>query len=50
MYGFVIKTEEGNPSIRAILMKGIESSLEETVRGYKGYVKLNLEAVVNSTI
>ena len=45
-----IKTEEGNPSIRAIHMKGIDSSLEEIVRGYKGNIKLKLVAVGNSTI
>ena len=42
----VIKTEERNPSIRAIHMKG----LEEIVRGYKGAIKLKLVAVSNSTI
>ena len=42
----LIKTEERNPSIRAIHMKG----LEEIVRGYKGAIKLKLVAVGNSTI
>ena len=46
MNDILIKTEEGNPSIRAIHMKG----MEEIARGYKGAIKLKLVAVSNSTI
>ena len=47
---YFIKTEERDPSDRALSWKGIDYSLKETVRGCKGSAKLILEAVVNSTI
>ena len=48
-YSNLWKTEEGFLSTRSMYWKGIWSSMEGMIKGYKGAIKHNLAAVKNST-